>query len=177
MRLLQSVLPTLRHPKKPPQKFVAHLLQLLRMLPGHATFRTLSRYSSYHERTLARWYARDFDFVSLNKAAITAVIPPGHAQALVIDASFVSKSGKKTSGLDRFWTGSHSRTETGLAISALAWLDITDNCAYGLSVAPTPSIGEATEPEATRIDVYLEHLPHVVSAQHLGHLRYVLTDG
>ena len=107
MRLLQSVLPTLHQTKKPQQKFVAHLLGLLLLLPGHATFRNLSRYSSYHERTFARWYARDFDFVALNKVAITAVIPPEHAQALVIDASFVPKSGKKTYGLDRFWNGSH----------------------------------------------------------------------
>jgi hypothetical protein len=76
MRLLQRVLPTLRQSKKPQQKFGAHLLGLLLMLSGHATFRNLSRYSSYHERTFARWYARDFDFVSLNKAAITAVLPP-----------------------------------------------------------------------------------------------------
>jgi DDE superfamily endonuclease len=167
----------LRHTKKPQQKFVAHLLQRLLMLPGHATFRHLSRYSSYHERTLARWYARDFDFVSLTKAAIPAVIPPAHAQAWVIDASVVSTSGKQPYGLDRFWNGSPSRTEQGLAIAALAWLDLTDHCAYGLSVAQTPSTGEATEPEATRIDVYLEPLPHVVSAQHLGHLRDVITDG
>ena len=65
MRLLQSVLPTLRQTNKPQQKFVVHLLRLLLMLPGHATFRNLSRYSVYHERTFARWYARDFDFVSL----------------------------------------------------------------------------------------------------------------
>ena len=83
------------------------------MLPSHATFRNLSRYSAYHERTFARWYARDFDFVSLNQAAIIRVIPPAHEQALVIDASFVPKSGKKTYGLDRFWNGSHSRTEKG----------------------------------------------------------------
>jgi DDE superfamily endonuclease len=177
MRLLQSVLPTLRHPKKPQQKFVAHLLGRLLMLPGHATLRNLSRYSSYHERTFSRWYARDFDFVSLNKAAITAVIPPEHEQALVIDASFVPKSGKKTYGLDRFWNSSHSRTEKGLEISALAWLDITDNCAYGLSVAQTPSTSEATESEATRIDGYLDQLTHVVSEHRLGHLRYVVTDG
>ena len=120
MRLLHSVLPTLRQTKKPQQKFVAHLLGLLLMLPGHATFRNLSRYSSYHERTLRRWYARDFDFVSLNEAAIIQVIPPAHAQALVIDASFVPKSGKKTYGLDRFWNSSHSRSEKGLEISALA---------------------------------------------------------
>jgi len=110
MRLLQSVLPTLRQTKKPQQKFLAHLLGLLLMLPGHATFRNLSRYSAYHERTFARWYARDFDFVSLNKAAIIQVIPPDHEQALGIDASFVPKSGKQTYGLDRFWNGSHSRT-------------------------------------------------------------------
>jgi len=84
MRLLPSVLPTLRQTKKPQQKFLAHLLGLLLMLPGHATFRNLSRYSAYHERTFARWYARDFDFVSLNKAAITKVISPEHEQALVI---------------------------------------------------------------------------------------------
>ena len=80
MRLLQSVLPTLPQTKKPQRKFIAHLLGLLLMLPGHATFRNLSRYSSYHERT------------SLNKAAITQVIPPEHQQALVIDASFIPKS-------------------------------------------------------------------------------------
>ena len=177
MRLLQSILPTLRQSQKPQQKFLAHLLGLLLMLPGHATFRNLSRYSAYHERTFARWYARDFDFVSLNKAAILRVIPPTHQQALVIDASFVPKSGKKTYGLDRFWNGSHSRTEKGLEISALAWLDITDHCAYCLSVEQTPSTCETPEPETTRIDVYLEQLTRVVSEQHLRHLRYVLTDG
>src|SRR5947209_19291581 len=177
MRLLQSVLPTLRQTKKPQQKFLAHLLGLLLMLPGHATFRNLSRYSAYHERTFARWYARDFDFVFLNKAAIIQVIPPEHEQALVIDASFVPKSGQKTYGLDRFWNGSHSRTEKGLELSALAWLDITDNCAYCLSVEQTPSTGEATDPETTRMDIYLEQLTRVVSEHHLSHLRYVITDG
>jgi len=57
------------------------------------------------------------------------VIPETHEQALVIDASFVPKSGQHTYGLDRFWNGSHRRTEKGLEISALAWLDVTDNCA------------------------------------------------
>lgn len=46
MRLLHSVLPTLRQTKKPQQKFLAPLLGLLLMLPGHATFRNLSRYSA-----------------------------------------------------------------------------------------------------------------------------------
>jgi hypothetical protein len=126
---------------------------------------------------LTRWYARDFDFVSLNKAAIIHVIPPEHDQALVIDASFVSKSGKKTYGLDRFWNGSHRRTEKGLEISALAWLDITDNCAYCLSADQTPPADKTPGAEATRIDVYLEQLARVVSAHQLRHLHYIITDG
>src|SRR5947209_3138574 len=176
MRLLQSVLSCLKQTKKPQYKFVTHLLGLMLMLPGHATFRNMSRYSPYHERTFSRWYARDFDWVSLNQAAITEAVPPEHDQALVMDASFVPKSGKHTYGLDRFWNGSHSRAEKGLEISTLAWLDITDNCAYCLSVEQTPPSAETADPETTRMDVYLDQLSRVVTTHDLRFLRYVVTD-
>ena len=177
MRLLQSVLSCLKQTKKPQYKFVTHLLGLMLMLPGHATFRNMSRYSPYHERTFSRWYGRDLDWVSLNKGAITEVVPPEHEQALVMDASFVPKSGKHTYGLDRFWNGSHSRAEKGLEISTLAWLDITENCAYGLSVEQTPPSAETADPAATRMDVSLDQLSRVVKAHDLRFLRYVITDG
>ena len=177
MRLLQNVLHSLKKTKKPQYKFVTHLLGLMLMLPGYATFRNMSRYSPYHERTFSRWYARDFDWVSLNQAAITEAVPPEHDQALVMDASFVPKSGKHTYGLDRFWNGSHSRAEKGLEISTLAWLDITDNCAYCLSVEQTPPSAETADPETTRMDVSLDQLSRVVTTHDLRFLRYVVTDG
>ena len=177
MRLLQSVLTRLKQTKKPQHKLVTHLLGLLLMLPGHATFRNLSRYSPYHEKTVSRWYGSTFDWVSLNKGAITDVVPPEHEQALVTDASFVPKSGKHTYGLDRFWNGSHSRAEKGLELSTLAWLDITDNCAYALSVEQTPTSAETSDPEATRMDVYLDQLSRVVKAHDLKFLRDVVADG
>jgi hypothetical protein len=147
------------------------------MLPGPATLRNLGRYSAYHEKTVTRWDARDFDFVSLNKAAIIEVIPPTHAQALVIDASFLPTSGKQPDGLDRFWNGRHRRPEKGLESSALAWLASTANCAYGLSVAQTPPADKTTGAEAIRIAVYLAPVARVVSAHHLRHRRDVITDG
>lgn len=177
MQLLESVLRHLKDIKKPQRTFVSQVLRVLLLLPGHATFRNLSRYSAYHERTLARWYGRDLDFVALTKAAITAVVPPEHEQALVMDASFVPKSGKHTYGLDRFWNGSHSRAEKGLEISTLAWLDLTDHCAYSLSVEQTPPSATTSAPEATRMDVYFDQLRRVVKAHDLRFLRYVVTDG
>ena len=192
MRLLQSVLTRLKQTKAPQRKFVTHLFGLLLMLPGHATFRNMSRYSPYHERTFARWYDTNLDWVALNKAAIIEIVPADHEQALIIDASFVSKSGKHTYGLDRFWNGSHSRAEKGLEISALAWLDLTEKCAYGLSVEQTPpspepsasessasesSASDISAPETTRMDVYLDQLRRVVKAHDLTWLCYLLMDG
>jgi hypothetical protein len=171
MRLLQSVRSRLQQTKKPQRQFVTHLLGRLLMLPGPATFRHMSRYSPYHERTFSRWYDPSFDWVSFNKIAITEVVPPEHEQGLIIDASFVPKSGKHTYGLDRFWNGRHSRTEKGLEISTLAWLDLTGNGAYGLSVEQTPASAEADDPEVTRMDVDLDQLRRVVKAHDLSFLR------
>ena len=177
MRLFESVLATLPNLQRPQRRFLCHLMRLLLMLPGHATFRNFSRYSPYHEKTFARHFATSVDFVALNKAAIMQVVPPDHEQALVLDASFIPKSGKQTYGLARFWNGTHSRTEKGLEISALGWLDITDNCAYVLSVEQTPPVGPVPDQEATRIDIYLDQVTRVVQQYALYPLRYVVTDG
>jgi hypothetical protein len=90
----------LKNTKKPQQKFLCHVMRLLLLLPGHVTFRHLSRYSPYHEKTFARWFARDCDFVSLNHAAIVEVVAPSHEHVLAFDPSFVPKSG--TLNLSRF---------------------------------------------------------------------------
>lgn len=177
MRLLQSVLSSLNQTKKPQYKFGTPLLGLMLMLPGHATWRNMSRSSPSHERTFSRWYGRGVDWGSLHQAAIPAVVPPEPAPALGMDASFVSKSGKHTSGLDRVWNGRHSRAEKGLESSPLAWLEITGHCAYCLSVEQTPPSAETSAPEATRMDVSLAQLRRVVKAHDWRFLRSVVTDG
>jgi len=176
VRLFNSVRASWKNTKKPQQKFLGHWMGLLLMLPGRMTFRNLSRYSRYHEKTCARWFAHDADFVSLNRAAIVQAIPLHHEQALAFDPSFVSKSGKQTYGLDKFWNGAHSRTEKGLEIAALAWIDVTHNSAYTLSVEQTAPPPER-DVEQTRIDTYLSHSARVVTTQSLQALSYLLVDG
>lgn len=176
MRLLQSILARLPM-TKPQRTFLAHFFGLVLLMPGRITFRNLSRYSPSHEKTFARWYATGMEWASLNKAAITDVVPADHAQTLVMDASFIPKSGKQTYGLDRFWNSTHSRTEQGLELSAVAWLDVTNNCAYCLHVAQTPPAAHEANADATRIDFSVDHLTRIVTQQDLAHLRYVVTDG
>ena len=176
MRLFDSVLMRVKTPKKPQQKFLCHVMRLRLMLPGRVTFRHLSRYRPYHERTFARWLARDVDFVTLNYAAIVAVVPQSHEHILAFDPSFVPQSGKHTYGLDMFWYGAHSRAEKGLERATLAWVDVTPNSAYTRSVeqtSPAPQRGT----EETRIDSYLAHIARVVTTPPLQALKYLAVDG
>ena len=159
MRLFESVLATVTNLPRPQRKFLCHLIWLLLMLPGHVTCRNLSRDSPYHEKTFARHFATS------------------HEQALVLDASFVPKSGKHTYGLARFWSGAHSRPDPGLEISELGGLDVTDNCADALSIEQTPPPGPAPDQELTRIEIYLDHVTRVVQPHALSPLRDVVTDG
>ncbi|MGC1952789.1 MAG: transposase, partial [Gammaproteobacteria bacterium] len=108
------------------------------------------------------------------------VVPPEHEQALVLDASFLAKSGRQTYGLDRFWNGTAGRAENGLEISALAWLDITANQAYRLSVEQTPAAVKGSDNAAlddSRLDAYLAQLRWVVERHALQRLKYVITAG
>jgi hypothetical protein len=165
----------LKNTKKPPQKFLCHVMRLLLMLPGRVTFRNLSRYSPYHEKTFARWFARDFDCVSLNHAAIVEVVVPSHEHLLAFDPRFVPTSGTRTHGLDMFWNGVHSRADKGLEIATRAWVDVTQNSADARSVAQTPPAPHSAA-EWTRSDSYLAHIVDVVTTHQLQPLTSLVVD-
>lgn len=176
MRLWDSVRAQLGGTKGVQHRFLGHLLGLLLLLPGRATFRNLSRYSPYHEKTFSRWFRREFDWVAVNGAAIAAVIPAEHPQIWAFDPSFVPKSGQRTYGLDRFWNSTQSRVQRGLEINTVAWIDVAANTAYHLSTAQTPPQPAGTADE-TRIDAYLDHLRQVVQRQSLPPQPYLVVDG
>ena len=176
MRLFDRVLIRVQNPQKPQQKFLCHVMRLMLLLPGRVTFRPLSRDRPYHEKTFARWCARDVDVVSLHRAAIVEVVPQSHEHVLAFDPSFVPKSGKRTSGLDLFWNGAHRRAEKGVEIATLAWIDVTHNSAYTLSVEQT-SRAPHRSAEETRIDADLAHIARVVTTQPLQALTDLAVDG
>lgn len=66
----------------------------------------------------------------------------------------MTKSGKKTYGLGKFWDGKQGKAEKGLEISTLAVVDVDYNTAYHVSTRQTPS--ESKEGE-TRVHEYARH--------------------
>ena len=58
MRLIESVLGKGVGANRWQRKFIEVVLELILMVPGKATFRNLSRYSGYHEKTFSRGFAR-----------------------------------------------------------------------------------------------------------------------
>ena len=63
---------------------------------GKVNFTNLSRYSELNEKTYRQQFSEEVDFGRLNAELIQAAGEPEHQQLLVIDSSFLCKSGKAT---------------------------------------------------------------------------------
>src|SRR4029450_2341978 len=160
MTLVNDILKQMPGLSQPQRKFLATLFVTILVLRGRVTFRTLSRYCDYSERTIARQVREPFDWPDFP--------PPGSRTALASrpelvsahDASFIPKSGKQTFGLGHFFNGCTNRAERGLEISTLAVVDVTRRCAFTLAAAQTPPGEDTTkaEQDETRVDFYKQQL-------------------
>jgi hypothetical protein len=145
---------------QPQRKFLATLFVTILVLRGRVTFRNLSRYCDYSERTIARQFREPFDWPAFHQRVLMTALDPCSELVSAHDASFIPKSGKQTFGLGHFFNGCASRAERGLEISTLAVVDVTRRCALTLAVAQTPPGEDAAkaEPEETRVDFYTQQL-------------------
>lgn len=137
MEAAARLLGRLRGISKPQRKFLITLFTTILIARGKVNFRNLSRYSELSEKTYSRQFARPFAFVAFNREVINEAIGTESERIIAFDPSFVSKSGKKTYGLDYFWNGCHNRPEKGLEVSSVAIVDIERNMGFALSVRQT----------------------------------------
>ncbi|HKA55812.1 MAG TPA: transposase [Candidatus Binatia bacterium] len=162
MTIVTDILQRMPAVRQPQRKFLAVLFATILALRGRVTYRNLSRYCDYSERTLARQFRAAFNWPDFHQRVLTAALDPRSELISAQDASFIPKSGKQTFGLGHFFNGCANRAERGLEIATLAIVDVTRRCAFTLAVAQTPpGDGEATSEQAqdeTRIDFYKQQL-------------------
>ena len=153
--LLKGIMSGMSSVKKPQQSFMEELFRVLGIFVGKANFRNLSRYCSLHEKTFARWSRREFDYLDFNKQLLNSEGVLSGERIAALDASFLSKAGKKTEGLGSFWNGKNSKSENGLEISLLSIVDLHSNTAYALNARQTI---DDTTGDKTRMDAYAQYV-------------------
>ena len=151
------------------------LFSTILVVCGKVNFTNLSRYSELNEKTYRRHFRADFDFTSFNVELVKLTREREQALLLVMDCSFIAKSGKATEGLDWYWNGCNSRVEKGLEMSLVGVVDVETETAYALSAQQTLAQSEIPS-DITRMGQYLYHLDAV--RPHLpAQVRYLAVDG
>lgn len=160
MTIVAEILDCMSGITKPQRKFLLTLFVAMLITRTGLNFLNLSRHSSLNEKTFRRQFRKAFDFGSFNRSTIARAVPVEHTQFFAQDASFSTKSGQHTYGIDHFWNGSAARVEKGLEVSLISIVDVAANQSFALSVEQTPPqpATKKKEKTATRIDFYLEHL-------------------
>ncbi len=160
MTIVAEILDCMSGITKPQRKFLLTLFAAMLVTRTRINFLNLSRHSSVHEKTYRRHFQKPFAFTSFNQSSIARAVPDKNITLFAQDASFSSKSGKQTYGLDTFWNGCASKAERGLEVSLISIVSVEQNQSFALSAEQTPPqlAIKKQEKTNTRIDFYLAHL-------------------
>ena len=80
-------------------------IRTVALIPGKVNFTRLSRYGGRTAKTFASNFKATVDWIKVNSGIARDSIGWGDDIAIAIDPSFISKSGRLTYGIGRFWSG------------------------------------------------------------------------
>ena len=143
--------------------------------------RNLARYDAGSAKRLRRWTSVGFQFFDLKQRILTHKpalsldqprLSSEHQmspQAIIIEATFLRKSGKQTEGLGWFHNGSRraiKKLERGLEMTLIAGMNLDQRTAYALDGSQTleHSSLEIARPELTKNSKYYHQLSNYVVA-------------
>jgi hypothetical protein len=157
---------------KPMVKFISTTIPLWWSISGRYNFMNLARYCNYSEQSIRNSFERGFNFFDFNQLLLNEHL--GSEKIIAFDPSYIYKSGKKTPGLGRYWSGVAQQSLKGLEIGELACVDVRSGTAFHLEALQTPS---ATERNGKSIVVHyvealLARLPQMKTIS-----KYLVVDG
>ena len=85
------------------ESFFIETMILILTIYGRLNFLSMSRHGDSCESRFRQNFKRKFDWCAFNAGILLE--GNGHRIAFALDHSFLSKSGKKTPGLGRYWSG------------------------------------------------------------------------
>lgn len=119
------------------RRILQTIIPLLFTLPQRHNMKQVSKWSGFNENTIHNWYGHQLDLCDFNSDLIDR---HGSGDYVTIfDPSFMPKSGHKTPGIDRRWSGQAQATKRGIEIGCFAIGDIAHHTAFHLDASLTPS--------------------------------------
>ncbi len=137
---------------KPRKAFFIEIMFLFMSIKGKMNFYQFGRYGYHSEQRYRQQFEKQFNFIGFN-IELTKTHGSGNF-AIVFDPSYISKSGKHTPGLGKFWYGVAGHAKLGLEIGGIAAIDIDNNTAFHIEAVQTPSQKELNEEKMTLVDWY-----------------------
>ena len=173
--LITAIIAKIGKTTKPRQKFIQHLFILYMGLRGKYNFINIARYGQYNEKTYRNQMEQPFDWAGFN----TELILANCSQELIMayDPSYLSKSGKKTPHIGRFWSGTAQTGKRGIEIGSLAVVDIANGTAFSLEAIQTPLIPKGTNHEESSIDHHLGVILNRAGEAKKLNITYLAVDG
>lgn len=142
------------------RQFISHMLLLYLSVRSRINFTQLARHSDqYCEHAMRLNFERYADLATMNRHLVEQH-GSGH-YVLALDASWLPKSGKKTPGVGKYWSGTAQKALWGLEVCLLSVIDVDKHTAWHLDAVQTP---DAEERQAKGIGL-VDHYAQIVDWQ------------
>ena len=171
--LVSSTLTGVFNLKKPQRDFFIEIMLLFLSIPKRINFYQFGRYGKFSEQRYRQQFEKQFNFMDFNKN-IALTHGSGHF-IIAFDPSYISKSGKKTPGIDKFWSGVAGTAKFGLEIGGIAAVDIDNKTAFHLEAIQTPTYKDIEDKGLTLLDWYADII--VKRAENLNSIsKFLVAD-
>jgi hypothetical protein len=151
-QLIYNMLDKIVNINKWRKDFMIEVFMLFLSIKGRINFFQLERYGQFTEQRYRQQFEKPFDFMEFNKQL--AISNGSGRFVIAFDPSYISKSGKLTPGLGRYWSGCAQASKWGLEISGIAAIDVDNNFAFHLEAVQTPGSKGDPNSDETLLDWY-----------------------
>lgn len=115
------------------------LFSLTLEMPGRLNYTQLERMGSHTEKTYREAFSKKVDWARIDEEAIFRVFSREDSLSIVIDPSFLQKSGRCTPGAGLYWSGVAGAVRHGLEINAIGVSDVEKHDCMIVTAPMTPA--------------------------------------
>lgn len=131
-------------------------IRTVALIPGKINFTRLSRYGGRTAKTFASNFKSSVDWMRVNMGITRESIGDGDDIAIAIDPSFISKTGRLTYGIGRFWSGVAQRVKRGLEIMVIGAISLSKHNCVMLGAIQSPNFKTLeSEKDMSMLDWYI----------------------